>query len=90
MANHKSAEKRSRQAQAQRLRNRMNKSKVKTAIGHLDEAIVAGSDEATQEALRKAISVVAKTASKGTIHKRTASRKISRLTKRVNAMKTAS
>lgn len=90
MANHKSAEKRSRQAQAQRLRNRMNKSKVKTAIGHLDEAIVAGSDEAAQAALRKAISVVAKTASKGTIHKRTASRKISRLTKRVNAMKTAS
>jgi small subunit ribosomal protein S20 len=90
VANHKSAEKRSRQAQAQRLRNRMNKSKVKTAIGHLDEAIVAGSDEAAQEALRKAISVVAKTASKGTIHKRTASRKISRLTKRVNAMKTAS
>lgn len=69
----------------------MNKSKLKTAIGHLDEAIVAGSDEAaTQEALRKAISVVAKTASKGTIHKRTASRKISRLTKRVNALKTAS
>lgn len=90
MANHKSAEKRSRQAQAQRLRNRMNKSKVKTAIGHLDDAIAAGSDETAQEALRKAISVVAKTASKGTIHKRTASRKISRLTKRVNAMKTAS
>lgn len=90
MANHKSAGKRSRQAQAQRLRNRMNKSKLKTAIGHLDAAIVGGSDEATQEALRKAISVVAKTASKGTIHKRTASRKISRLTKRVNALKTAS
>ncbi len=90
MANHKSAEKRSRQAQAQRLRNRMNKSKVKTVIGRLDEAIASGSGEAAQEALRKAISVVAKTASKGTIHKRTASRKISRLTKRVNAMNTPS
>lgn len=90
MANHKSAEKRSRQAQAQRLRNRMNKSKVKTVIGRLDEAIASGSGEAAQEALRKAISVVAKTASKGTIHKRTASRKISRLTKRVNAMNAAS
>jgi small subunit ribosomal protein S20 len=68
----------------------MNKSKVKTVIGHLDEAIASGSGEAAQEALRKAISVVAKTASKGTIHKRTASRKISRLTKRVNAMNAAS
>ena len=90
MANHKSAEKRSRQAQAQRLRNRMNKSKLKTAVGRLDEAIASGSAEVAQEALRKAISVVAKTASKGTIHKRTASRKISRLTKRVNAMNAAS
>ena len=90
MANHKSAEKRSRQAQAQRLRNRMNKSKLKTAVGRLDEAIASGSAEVAQEALRKAISVVAKTASKGTIHKRTASRKISRLTKRFNAMNSAS
>lgn len=68
----------------------MNKSKLKTAVGRLDEAIASGSEEVAQEALRKAISVVAKTASKGTIHKRTASRKISRLTKRFNAMNSAS
>lgn len=89
MANHKSAEKRSRQAQAQRLRNRMNKSRIKTVVGKLDEAVASGSADAAQEALRKAISVVAKTASKGTIHKKTASRKISRLTKRVNGMNSA-
>ena len=89
MANHKSAEKRNRQAQAQRLRNRMNKSKIKNVVGKLDEALASGSADAAQEALRKAISVVAKAASKGTIHKKTASRKISRLTKRVNAMNTA-
>ena len=89
MANHKSAEKRSRQAQAQRLRNRMNKSKIKTVVGKLDEAVASGSTDEAKEALRKAISVVAKIASKGTIHKKTASRKISRLTKRVNAMNTA-
>lgn len=68
----------------------MNKSKLKTAVGRLDEAIASGSAEVAQEALRKAISVVAKTASKGTIHKRTASRKISRLTKRFNAMNSVS
>ena len=89
MANHKSAAKRSRQAQDRRLRNRMNKSKMKTAITKLDAAVAAGSGEEVQEALRKAISVVAKTASKGTIHKKNASRKISRLTKRVNAMTAA-
>lgn len=89
MANHKSAGKRNRQAQAQRLRNRMNKSKMKTVIHKLDEAVAAGSSDEAKEALRKAISVVAKTASKGTIHKKNASRKISRLTKRVNAMTAA-
>ncbi len=89
MANHKSAGKRNRQAQVRRLRNRMNKSKMKTVIGKLDEAVAAGSTDEAQEALRKAISVVAKTASKGTIHKKNASRKISRLTKRVNAMTAA-
>ena len=86
MANHKSAEKRNRQAQAQRLRNRMNKSKIKNVVGKLDEALASGSADAAQEALRKAISVVAKTASKGTIHKKTASRKISRLTLAVNKL----
>lgn len=89
MANHKSAGKRNRQAQVRRLRNRMNKSKMKTVVNKVDEAVAAGSTEAAQEALKKAISVVAKTASKGTIHKKTASRKISRLTKRVNAMTAA-
>ncbi|MFW2366780.1 MAG: 30S ribosomal protein S20, partial [Desulforhopalus sp.] len=39
--------------------------------------------------LVSATSVIARTASKGTIHKKTASRKISRLTKRVNAMDSA-
>lgn len=89
MANHKSAAKRSRQAQVRRLRNRMNKSKMKTAIHKLDAAIAAGSPEEAQDALKTAISIVAKTASKGTIHKRNASRKISRMTKRFNAMSAA-
>lgn len=64
----------------------MNKSKMKTAIHGLDAAVAAGSSEEAMAALKKAISVVAKTASKGTIHKKNASRKISRMTKRVNAM----
>lgn len=86
MANHKSAEKRNRQAQVRRLRNRSNKQRMKTYIRKLDEAIVAGVEADAQVALKDATSIIAKTASKGTIHKKTASRKISRLTKRVKAM----
>ncbi|MDR0477459.1 MAG: 30S ribosomal protein S20 [Desulfobulbaceae bacterium] len=89
MANHKSAEKRNRQSQARRARNRMNKSRMKSAIRDVNEMVTAGSQENAPEILRKAVSVIAKTASKGTIHKKNASRRISRLTKKVNAMMAA-
>jgi small subunit ribosomal protein S20 len=86
VANHKSAEKRNRQSQVRRLRNKSNRSRMKTAIRKIDEAVIAGSADQAREALKEAIPVIAKTASKGTIHKKNASRKISRLTKRVNQM----
>ena len=86
MANHKSAEKRNRQSQIRRLRNRTNKSRMKNIIRQVNEAIAAGSEEEAKTALQKAIPVIAKTATKGSIHKRNASRKISRLAKRVNKM----
>ena len=90
MANHKSAEKRNKQAQTRRLRNRMNRSRMKTAIKSLNEVIEAGNVEEARSALAATVPVIAKTASKGTIHKKNASRKISRLTKRVNKMEAAS
>ncbi len=86
MANHKSAIKRDRQSKVRRLRNRMRKATMKTAIRQVEEALVAGSEEQAQDALRVAVPVIQKTANKGTIHKKTASRKISRLTQRVNKM----
>lgn len=86
MANHKSAEKRNRQAQAKRMRNRANRSKMKTLIKNLNEAIEAGNGVEAKTALASAVPMIAKTASKGTIHKKNASRKISRLTKRVNQL----
>lgn len=89
MANHKSAEKRNRQSQVRRLRNRANKTRMKNAIKVVDAAIVGGSLEDAKTALLSAIPVIAKTASKGTIHKKNASRKVSRLTKRVNKMQVA-
>mgnify|MGYP002641148991 CR=1 FL=1 len=86
MANHKSAEKRTRQSQVRRIRNRANKTRMKNVIKAVDAAILQGSQEGAQAALILAVPVIAKTASKGTIHKKNASRKVSRLTKRVNKM----
>ncbi len=86
MANHKSAEKRNRQAQVRRQRNRAIRSRMKTAIRNLNEAIESGNADEVKSALATAVPVIAKTASKGTIHKKNASRKISRLTKKVNQL----
>ncbi len=86
MANHKSALKRDRQSKVRRMRNRMNKSIMKTAVKKVEEALVAGSEEDAKLALKVAIPVIQRTAAKGTIHKNTASRKVSRLTIRVNKM----
>ena len=86
MANHKSAEKRNRQSQIRRMRNRINRTKMKTVVKSLNSAIESGSVDEAKQALTVAVPVIAKTASKGTIHKKNASRKISRLTRKVNAM----
>ena len=45
MANHKSAMKRDRQSKVRRLRNRVNKTKMKTSVDLVGAAIVAGSEE---------------------------------------------
>ena len=86
MANHKSALKRDRQSKVRRLRNRINKTKMKTSVEQLEAAVEAGSGEQAVKALQNATSVIQKTASKGSIHKKTASRKVSRLAKSVNRM----
>lgn len=84
MANHKSALKRNRQSLVRRARNRANRSMVKTAIRAVDQAIEQQSVEEAQVALKEAIPVIQRAASKGTMHRKTASRKVSRLHKRVN------
>ena len=89
MANHKSAEKRNRQSQVRRIINRANRTRMRNAIKAVDSAITAGAQEDANSALQFAIPIIAKTASKGTIHKKNASRKVSRLTKRVNKMQAA-
>ena len=85
MANHKSALKRNRQSILRRDRNRVNRTKVKTVVKKIDAAIeTEGSVEKAQEALKNAVPIIERAATKGAFHKKTASRKISRLTKKVN------
>ena len=85
MANHKSAIKRNRQNLLRRSRNRANKTRIKNVIKAVDAAILEQSAEKAQEALKTAVPVIQRAATKGTIHKKNASRKVSRLTKRVNS-----
>lgn len=84
MANHKSAIKRNTQSINHRLRNRAVKTRVKNVILAVAAAHKNGEDMTAR--LTEAQSVIDKAAKKGTIHKRTASRKISRLAKRANKL----
>ena len=84
MANIKSAKKRILVDRRNAERNKAIKSKVKTAIKSVDAAIAAGDKDAASKALTTAISEINRAASKGVFHKKTASRKISRIPVAVN------
>lgn len=84
MANHKSALKRVRQNENRRLRNKILKTKTKNVIKELKKAVNEESREKVLSSLDLAKSVIDKAAKKGALHKRTAARKISRITKMVN------
>ncbi len=86
MANHKSALKRHKQSLQQAGRNHAVRTRVKNAIKQVCLAIQSNEKGQAGEALTKATSVLAKAAGKGAIHKKKAARKISRLTRAVNAI----
>lgn len=84
MADHKSAIKRARQNEIRRIRNKSVRSKVKNII---KDVRISASESSKEEALKKlsvAKSKIDRAAQKGVIHQKTASRKISRLSKLVN------
>jgi small subunit ribosomal protein S20 len=87
MATHKSALKRSKQSKEKRLRNRNVKSNLKTTMKAVSAAIDEKDPKKAQEVLSQVTPVINKAASKGVIHKKNAARKISRLTRKVNALK---
>jgi small subunit ribosomal protein S20 len=89
LARHLSALKRARQNEKRRLRNQSRKTRVKHAVRDVRQAVAQNNLEEAQTALKNAIPVIARVAGKGTLHWRTAARKISRLTKQVRALKSA-
>jgi small subunit ribosomal protein S20 len=82
----KSALKRIRQTKKRTLRNRAVKSKLKTLSKKVSLEVENKNEEAARKALREAIKAINKAVSKGVIHKNTASRKVSRLTRLVNSL----
>jgi len=84
LARIKSAVKRHKQSLKRRARNRHVRSTLKTAIKDVRSVIVEGTVEKCAELMRNAASVLARAGSKGVLHKKTASRKVSRLAKAVH------
>ncbi|GAB6183049.1 30S ribosomal protein S20 [Thermodesulfovibrio hydrogeniphilus] len=80
----KSVLKRIRQSEKRRIRNKSWITMIKTQVKKVEEAISKNEKDAIQNLLKDAVKIITKAASKGIIHKNTASRKISRLTKKVN------
>lgn len=86
MANHKSAEKRIRQTERRTEVNRARRSRIRTFVKKVEEALDAGNMEGARAALKAAQPEIMRGVNKGVIHKNTASRKVSRLTSRLNAL----
>nr|WP_320050451.1 30S ribosomal protein S20 [uncultured Desulfuromonas sp.] len=86
MANHKSALKRNKQSIVRRDRNTQARSTMRTLVKNVRLAVAEENKEAATTALTKAVPFIDKMATRGIIHKATASRKISRLTKLVNTL----
>ena len=84
MANHKSALKRARQSEAQRIVNQVHKTRAKTAVKDLRALLAEKNLDQAKKTLIDTVSILQKTASKKVIHKKKASRKISRLARAVN------
>ncbi len=86
MANHKSAEKRIRQNEKRKVINRNNRSKLRTQIKKLRSALVATDKNASAELLAPTVSLIDKAVNKGILHRNTAARHKSRLTKHVSEL----
>jgi small subunit ribosomal protein S20 len=89
MANHVSALKRARQTERRTEVNRANRSRVRTSLRAMREALTKGDASAANEQYRSTVSMLDKSVQKGVLHANTASRYKSRLNARLKALATA-
>ncbi|GHD98456.1 30S ribosomal protein S20 [Defluviimonas sp. 20V17] len=86
MANTPQSKKRTRQNEARYAVNKARRSRIRTYLRKVEEAISAGDPAVAVEALKSAQPELARGVTKGVLHKNTASRKMSRLASRVKAL----
>lgn len=86
MANSPQSKKRARQAERRTEVNKARRSRIRTYLRTVEEAIASGDKEAAATALRSAQPELMRGVTKGIFHKKTASRKMSRLSSRVKAI----
>lgn len=89
MAHHKSAKKRIRQTETKTAINRSRMSRIRTFIKKVEAAIATGNPATAQDALKSAQPEIMRGVTKGVLAMGTASRKVSRLSKRVKALSAA-
>jgi len=86
MANTSSAKKAVRKITARTAVNKSRRSRMRTYLRKVEEAIVSGNQPDAASALRVAEPEIQRAATRGVLHRNTASRKVSRLARRVKAM----
>ena len=86
MANTPQSKKRARQIERRTEVNKARRSRIRTFLRKVEEAIASGNPDAAKEALRQAQPELARGAAKGVMHKNTVARKMSRLSSRVKAL----
>ena len=86
MANTSSAKKATRKIAARTAVNKNRRSRVRTYVRRVEEALAAGDKAAAQAALKEAQPELMRAAARGVYHRNTASRKVSRLSQRVKAL----
>jgi small subunit ribosomal protein S20 len=86
MANKPSSKKRARQTERRTEVNKARKSRIRTFIRKVEEAIAGGDKAVALAALKAAEPEIMRGVTKGVLHRKTASRKVSRLTVRVKAL----
>ena len=86
MAQHHSAIVRTRRNERRRVINKNRVSRIRTFLRKIDDAITSGDKKAADEAFKNAQPEIHRGVTKGVLHKKTAARKLSRLSKRIKAL----